>query len=480
MQSTHALRRLSLLAALSGCSNQSATESGETESGQAESGEAESGEESGGPLDPLCPDGGAAPLVQFMTIENSGAGSGHHHFAPAGSRDVDGDGFDDLVVPGSERVLIAWGDFGPSETSLDAWVAAGNGFAIERADPEIISSATIVGDINGDGLADVLVFTEREECSCAGDDGCFGESFRQAYLVHGSAATTTIALADVELGMGGFMLAYDEPMEYCGATELAYFAGDVDDDGMNDFIIDLGFTGALIRGTTETSPVSLTDPGPAGYLVQGRGLSAAGDVDGDGIDDLVGYSGQDAQVFLGQTGAPPVPGFVVPGTDAANFPAAFGIGDFNGDGLGDIAIEDTLNRMWHVAFGRAGTPSVPPSDLIAGIGGFSVAPSDGTTNRFSLGHVGDINGDGIADLALTDRTVEGGDGSEWRSYIMYGGPQVGEIVLCDLALGIGGFGIAGSAERPVARAYGSGMRRANGTDVIVSSVGGVYVVSAPL
>jgi hypothetical protein len=483
MRPTYALRRLSLLAALSGCSSSSATESGESQSSESQSSEAESAEsstESGGPLEPLCPDGGAEPLVQFMTIEHSGAGSGHPSFAPAGSRDVDADGLDDLIAASSERVLIAWGDFGPNETSLDGWIAAGNGFTIERTDPEGIISATIVGDVNGDGSADVVVFTERADCNCPGDDGCFGESFRRAYLVHGSAATTTIALADVEIGIGGFMLEYDEPMEYCGATELAYFAGDVDDDGMNDFIIDHGFTGALIRGTTETVAVSLTDPGPAGYLIEARMLSAAGDVDGDGIDDLVGYVGQSAQVLLGQTGVPPVPGFVVPDTDAANFPDVFGIGDFNGDGLGDIAIEDTRDQMWHVAFGRAGTATVLSSDLIAGIGGFSVAPSDGTTNRFSFGHVGDVDGDGFADLALTDRTVDGGDGSEWRSYIMYGGPEVGAPVLCDLALGIGGFGIAGTAERPVVRAYGSGLRRPAGTDVIVSSIGGVYVVSAPL
>ncbi len=274
----------------------------------------------------------------------------------------------------------------------------------------------------------MVVFTERDQCSCSGDDRCFGESFRQAYLVHGSAATTTIDLADVGLGMGGFMLAYDQPMEYCGASEVAYFAGDVDNDGMQDFLIDLGFVGALIRGTTETAPISLSDPGPAGYMVQARTLSAAG--------------------------------------------------DFNGDGLGDIAIQDTRNFMWHVAFGRAGTDTVPTSDLMAGIGGFSVAPPD--LYQFALGHVGDVNGDGIADLALTDRSVAGGDGSEWRSYIMYGGPDVGAPVLCDLALGIGGFGIAGTAERPVVYAYGSGMRRPDATDVIVSSNGGVYVVSAPL
>ena len=94
--------------------------------------------------------------------------------------------------------------------------------------------------------------------------------------------------------------------------------------------------------------------------------------------------------------------------------------------------------------------------------------------------MGDVNGDGVADLALSDRTVTGGDGSEWRSYIMYGGPEVGAPVLCDLALGIGGFGIGGTAERPVVRAYGSGLRRADRTDVIVSSIGGVYVAAAPL
>ncbi len=113
--------------------------------------------------------------------------------------------------------------------------------------------------------------------------------------------------------------------------------------------------------------------------------AAAGDIDGDGLADLV-VAGEKTISFLRSTGA----GFAPPNIFAGvAHPTAIAIGDFNGDGHNDLAITDASGEVAIL--------------LGAGNGDF------GAPQYFSVGKnpssvtIGDFNGDGIADLAVANR-----------------------------------------------------------------------------
>ena len=145
----------------------------------------------------------------------------------------------------------------------------------------------------------------------------------------------------------------------------------------------------------------------------------AGDVDGDGREDaaVVEEDGSVVRVLLADAGTPGLRGFRITGADVDDdVPLRAGAaGDVNGDGLGDLVVPgadtDTGSGGLHVVLGRR-TPrdadlSRPEQrDL-------TLRGADGDTPAAAAG---DVNGDGIGDLLLgppedydEDFEVEGGE-----------------------------------------------------------------------
>ncbi|MDK3017791.1 Ig-like domain-containing protein [Pseudodonghicola flavimaris] len=392
--------------------------------------------------------------------------------------DLNGDGIDDLLI-GSRMADTAGGDdagkayviFGsaagfalpPSGTSL----TGGNGFVIEglSARDHLGVSVSGGGDVNGDGIDDLIVGTTPAEGL-----GSAGES----YVIYGSTggfdATFDPGTLDGVSGTRIFGIDNDDV-----AGRSVAMAGDVNGDGIDDLLI----------GAPQADPATGIDAGEA-YLVYGaagglgatlslatldgsngvvfRGLgagdhaglsvAAAGDVNGDGINDiLIGapdategsyYTGENAYVIFGRAGGID-PGIALDALDGSNGVllrgsglgdyAGFAIasaGDVNGDGIDDLLIgagranPDGRYRAGesYVVFG-SDSGFGPEIDLTAldGSDGFIFrGVMAGDSSGSSVSTAGDLNGDGIADLLIgASGARPEGLSNAGESYVVYGG-----------------------------------------------------------
>jgi hypothetical protein len=368
-----------------------------------------------------------------------------HSVNPAG--DVDGDGLADIVVCGyrsddkaydAGKIYLIYGDrlAGLSGTLdlADADVAFWGEAELDRMGHSVITA----GDVDGDGRDDLITG------SYGNDDG--GERSGKGYLVLGSSIEPG-ALID---------LSTDADYAWVGeeaADEAAYInapAGDVDGDGLADFYMaslrndEGGFgtaphgeTGAgkvyVLLGADLGAPGSVRDfadvdrawLGEAGGDGTGYGTSNAGDVDGDGLDDLLtGAYGSSANgTFAGKAYIVTAASMATPGTrslseadhgflgeaphDWAGF-AASPAGDIDTDGVPDVIIGafrynsiahglDQVGRAYLVLVGALpgpGTHELADADVIfMGDEHWDVA-------GYKVAGPGDVNGDGMADLLI--------------------------------------------------------------------------------
>lgn len=444
-------------------------------------------------LTPLAMALGLASSVAFGAlpgprVELSDIASGHGGFvingqsagdvsgrSVAGAGDVNGDGLDDLIVGApyadhkgfqyAGKSYVVFGKAGKKGIDLNDVAAGAGGFVINGKAPSQYSGRSVAGggDINGDGLADVLVLAPHWAGS--------GE----AYAIFGKADTAAIDLSAVEAGTGGFLIGGFGPSEYMANIAGA---GDVNGDGLGDLIVETATNtyyrrdgqAYVVFGKTGTDAVSLDDVsgGVGGFTIRGRvgsRVSGAGDVNADGLADLVlGYNHReygdyygDTYVVFGKSTTSPVDisaiangqgGFAISGQlfgtrgDASGASVA-GAGDLNGDGLADVLIgAPKLGSTGggYVVFGKVGTALVELSDVAAGQGGFAIHGESQLVGYWSA-HAGDIDGDGLSDVILSGSASAGGR----RSYVMFGKTGTAAVELSAIADGSGGFTIVGES-----------------------------------
>ena len=406
-------------------------------------------------------DGAAAGDSAGQSVSNAG--------------DVNGDGIDDLIIgasgtdssgsnAGSSYVVFGRSAAGFASVINLSTLNGSDGFRLDGAAAGNLSGSAVsaAGDLNGDGIDDLII-------------GAFnaGNGSGSSYLVFGRSAggfASIINLSTLD-GSTGFRLDGVSAQDRSGFAVSA--AGDINGDGIDDLIIGAYFadpnglsnagSSYVVFGSTGfvASAVNLsTLDGNTGFRLDGiaqsdfsgRAVSAAGDINGDGIDDLIvgaPYSSSDAS-YSGSS-------YVVFGRSAGGFASTINLstldgstgfrldgrsvgdlsgssvssaGDINGDGVDDLIIgapsrTPALLRSGesHVVFGRrsGGFASTISLSTLDGRDGFRL---DGVANEDQCGAAvsgaGDINGDGVDDLIIGAPFASSNGNVSGSSYVVFG------------------------------------------------------------
>jgi hypothetical protein len=344
------------------------------------------------------------------------------------------------------------------------------GFEVAGNTSEFLTGNVVsgAGDFNGDGLDDMVV-------------GARGGGQDQIYVVFGQADTESVDLGGNFSGV--LILTESTGLDDLGVAVSR--AGRVNADAFDDLIIgvhqepigpnpadELGGKAYVVFGSA--SPPSVINLGSLeadqrGFVIIGAAgqdhlgfsVSGAGDINGSGGDDLVlgaigkfpgeGEAPTDgkAYVVFGKSTFTPVNvgdlgalGFVMNGevgTSGEAGVAVTGVGDWNADGLGDLAVSatklnDAAGRVY-VVYGQAGSNAVNLGQVAASSGGFAI---DGAGENAQAGRTlsagGNLGGSALPDLLIGAPNPPGAQ-QVGKTYVVFGTNAAAHISLSDLDSG---------------------------------------------
>ncbi|MEO1669896.1 MAG: hypothetical protein AAFR77_03775 [Cyanobacteria bacterium J06631_2] len=403
--------------------------------------------------------------------------------------DINGDGIADLVVTATDAGIVNSDEYSyyDSDRRGEAYVIFGrqdnnnsnfdldnlngsNGFKVSGLDAEHnLGSAVSAGDLNGDGIDDLVLGAPNAGLRVSSYGYSYSQNNGEAYVIFGqrNGFSADFALESLN-GSNGFTIKGIDAEDLLGTAVTS--AGDINGDGIDDLAVSAvgggqiisnnnGFSYSDRRGEVYVlfgdrngfeSRINLFNlNGSNGFIIDGKdandslggSLSNAGDLNGDGLEDLVigasnagnvldspfadGYSDQRGEVYVlygSRNGFPSrftisdrldgIDGFGLAGigiednlgTDVNN------AGDLNGDGIDDLIIgaanasvsgEYSQEGQAYVVFGsRNGLGNQFDLNRLDGSNGFSVSGLDDAAGLGNAVSAGDFNGDGIDDLFL--------------------------------------------------------------------------------
>ena len=418
--------------------------------------------------------GSAAPALGYpnqdlltdsdITISGTASEMAGSTVAPAG--DVNNDGIEDVLIgapSGDQNARVRSGSayvvFGrTSPGTVDLGSLGTDGFRIDGAGATALAGAGAdvagVGDINADGFDDIAVGAPlADPAGKAPNSGI-------AYIIFGKSATTTIDLQNTATWDGFQVIGSFS--DWVGNTVAGL--GDISGDGVPDVAIGAtrddenalanagsvhivfgvdppGTTPATIDIETLTSAQGYRIEGATANGWLGRALSPAGDVNGDGRNDLLagapGWAsdpdviGEAWVVYLPASSASPIDlaslgegGYKISGVELNDFAgqSLAGVDDLNADSVPDAVIGAPLvdagglnSGAAYVVFGKATPGGVALGSL--GSDGYVISGVTGQRAGTSVAAVRDVNGDERGDVLvaapLADPSARTDAGSAW-------------------------------------------------------------------
>ncbi|MEL6477964.1 MAG: hypothetical protein AAFR17_11615 [Pseudomonadota bacterium] len=356
-----------------------------------------------------------------VTGNLAGASTG---FSVSSAGDVNDDGRDDLLIGapfdnvdanrGQATLLFGQSSFA-ADITLPLTPSEGyilNGFS-DNDFENFGVAVSGAGDFNGDGIDDIVIGANNSDPQSAAGDGNEGAAF----LVLGGLVNLVDlddddGTPDGQISIGqldpdeGTIFAGDDTYAGAGLGYAVSSAGDVNGDGFDD----------LILGAPSTDETNGNDLRGAAYLVFGREDITTFD-DPERVEFFNGLEGV-AFRGLADTGAL--------GREVA------GGGDINGDGFDDFAIATPYSDAPNgnnsggvfVLFGKPAWGSVDLADL-DGSNGFRLPGLRiGDYAGFGLSFVGDVNGDGFDDLMIVSPYFDQiGADSPGAAFVIFGKPD---------------------------------------------------------
>jgi glycosylphosphatidylinositol phospholipase D len=380
--------------------------------------------------------------------------------------DVNGDGIDDLVIgaPGVTPAGYAYVVYGglalPSTLDL-AGLTAAQGMRIPGLVANtLFGTAAAAGDVDGDGIADLVVTAPRASASSSNTG--------QGFVIFGSATLPASFDLSTLDGGNGFSISSTDMSSTPNGDAVAI--GDINGDGFGDVAI----------GSRSAFPNGLSSAGEV-FVVYGHGGAFAPELQVGNLNGSNGFAIEPAH-----------------SGEFAGSSLAF-VDDFNGDGAPDLAIGAPATPggpqfgTAFVVFGKGGNgfPAHFGLGSLDGTNGVALVSANvGDSAGTSVAGIPDLNGDGLGEVAIGAPGSDVGAADSGGGYVVYGRriPWTGTVSLSTLDGGTGfymeGAALSDAAGTAVASAGDS--NRDGLHDVLIAApladvngtinVGQVYVV----